>query len=149
MSVTLVELHRAAFAARAEEVLDVYAEAMEVPRSAARGRRSILDTHLERDGLAAVGALDEHGTLLGIAYGYRGAPGQWWHDQVRAALYAAANAMLMRSIAWSSLKAWGMRLMKTKGRRRAIVAVARKLAVVLHRMWADGTEFRHGSEAAA
>lgn len=55
----------------------------------------------------------------------------------------------MRSITSSSLKAWGMRLMKTKGRRRAIVAVARKLAVVLHRMWADGTEFRHGSEAAA
>lgn len=70
-------------------------------------------------------------------------------SDVRHTLLAAANAMLMRSIAWSSLKAWGMRLMKTKGRRRAIVAVARKLAVVLHRMWADGTEFRHGSEAAA
>lgn len=68
---------------------------------------------------------------------------------VRATLYAAANAMLMRSIAWSSLKAWGVRLMKTKGRRRAIVAVARKIAVVLHRMWIDGTDFRHGSEAAA
>jgi transposase len=79
-------------------------------------------------------------------------PGRISHagdSDVRATLYAAANAMLMRSIAWSSLKAWGMRLMKTKGRRRAIVAVARKLAVVLHRMWADGTEFRHGSEAAA
>ena len=36
----------------------------------------------------------------------------------------------------------GMRLMRTKGRRRAVVAVARKLAVLLHRMWADGTEFR-------
>ena len=68
---------------------------------------------------------------------------------VRATLYAAANAMLMRSIAWSSLKAWGVRLMKTKGRRRAIVAVARKIAVVLHRMWVDGTEFRFGSEASA
>jgi len=68
---------------------------------------------------------------------------------VRATLYAAANAMLMRSITWSSLKAWGVRLMKTKGRRRAIVAVARKIAVVLHRMWADGTDFRLGSEAAA
>ena len=56
--------------------------------------------------------------------------------------------MLMRSIKWSSLKAWGMRLMKTKGRRRAIVAVARKLAVVLHRMWVDGTEFRLGSSRA-
>lgn len=79
-------------------------------------------------------------------------PGRISHagdSDVRATLYAAANAMLMRSIAWSSLKAWGMRLMKTKGRRRAIVAVARKLAVVLHRMWADGSEFRHGSEAAA
>lgn len=79
-------------------------------------------------------------------------PGRISHagdSDVRAALYAAANAMLMRSIAWSSLKAWGMRLMKTKGRRRAIVAVARKLAVVLHRMWADGAEFRHGSEVAA
>lgn len=68
---------------------------------------------------------------------------------VRATLYAAANAILMRSITWSSLKAWGVRLMKTKGRRRAIVAVARKIAVVLHRMWADGTDFRLGSEAAA
>lgn len=68
---------------------------------------------------------------------------------VRATLYAAANAMLMRSIAWSSLKAWGVRLMKTKGRRRAIVAVARKIAVLLHRMWIDGTEFRFGSEVAA
>lgn len=68
---------------------------------------------------------------------------------VRATLYAAANAMLMRSIAWSSLKAWGVRLMKTKGRRRAVVAVARKIAVVLHRMWVDGSDFRRGSEATA
>ena len=68
---------------------------------------------------------------------------------VRATLYAAANAMLMRSIAWSSLKAWGVKLMKTKGRRRAIVAVARKIGVVLHRMWIDGSDFRLGSQEAA
>jgi len=68
---------------------------------------------------------------------------------VRATLDAAANAMLTRSIACSSLKAWGVRLMKTKGRRRAIVAVARKIAFVLHRMWVDGSDFRRGSEAAA
>ena len=86
MSVSLVDLDRASFAARADEVLDVYAEAMEVARSMASGRRSILATHLERDGLAAVGAVDGGGALVGIAYGYRGAPGQWWHDQVRAAL---------------------------------------------------------------
>ncbi|MEP2030428.1 MAG: IS110 family transposase [Paracoccaceae bacterium] len=61
---------------------------------------------------------------------------------VRAALYAAANALLMRTMAGSQFKSWGMRLMRTKGRRRAVVAVARKLAVLLHRMWTDGTEFR-------
>ena len=61
---------------------------------------------------------------------------------VRATLYAAANALLMRTMAGSQIKSWGMRLMRTKGRRRAVVAVARKLAVLLHRMWTDGTEFR-------
>jgi transposase len=61
---------------------------------------------------------------------------------VRAALYAAANALLMRTMAGSQIKSWGMRLMRTKGRRRAVVAVARKLAVLMHRMWIDGTEFR-------
>jgi transposase len=61
---------------------------------------------------------------------------------VRATLYAAANALLMRTMAGSQIKSWGMRLMRTKGRRRAVVAVARKLAVLLHRMWSDGTEFR-------
>ena len=60
---------------------------------------------------------------------------------VRATLYAAANALLMRTMAGSPIKTWGMRLMRTKGRRRAVVAVARKLAVLLHRMWADGTVF--------
>ncbi len=68
---------------------------------------------------------------------------------VRSALYAAANAMLNRTTRWSSLKAWGMRLMCTRGRRRALVAVARKLAVILHRMWCDGTDFRWDKEEAA
>jgi len=61
---------------------------------------------------------------------------------VRATLYAAANALIMRTMAGSQIKSWGMRLIRTKGRRRAVVAVARKLAVLLHRMWIDGTEFR-------
>ena len=50
-----------------------------------------------------------------------------------------AHALLMRTMAGSQIKSWGMRLMRTKGRRRAVVAVARKLAVLLHRMWTDGT----------
>lgn len=52
--------------------------------------------------------------------------------QVRTALYAAANAMMMRAVASSGIKSWGLRLMRRKGRRRAVVAVARKLAVVMH-----------------
>ena len=66
--------------------------------------------------------------------------------QARATLYIAAHALLTRTRAWSSLKAWGMQLVKTRGHRRAVVAVARKLAVILHRMWCDGTDFRWSSE---
>lgn len=63
-------------------------------------------------------------------------------QDVRATLYAATNALLMRTMAGSQIKSWGMRLIRTKGRRRAVVAVARKLAVLLHRMWIEGSEFR-------
>lgn len=62
--------------------------------------------------------------------------------EVRTALYAAANAMMMRAVTSSGIKSWGLRLMRRKARRRTLVAVARKLAVVMHRMWTDGTEFR-------
>jgi transposase len=67
---------------------------------------------------------------------------------VRSTLYVAANAMMTRSSRWSSLKAWGMQLAKTRGHRRAVIAVARKLAVILHRMWIDDTQFRWGTEPA-
>lgn len=79
-------LDRDRFAGLADDVLDVYAEAMDVSPDAARSRRSILTAHLQRTGLRSVGAFDEQGRLVGVAYGYRGAPGQWWHDQVRSSL---------------------------------------------------------------
>jgi transposase len=68
--------------------------------------------------------------------------------EVRCALYSAANVMMTRSAKWSSLKVWGMQLAKTRGHRRAVIAVARKLAVILHRMWLDDTQFRWGTEGA-
>jgi hypothetical protein len=43
----------------------------------------------------------------------------------------------------------GIRLAKTRGHRRAVIAVARKLAVILHRMWVDGTVFRWGAQEEA
>ena len=67
---------------------------------------------------------------------------------VRCTLYTAANAMMTRSSKWSSLKVWGMQLARTRGHRRAVIAVARKLAVILHRMWLDETQFCWGTEAA-
>jgi len=60
---------------------------------------------------------------------------------VRSTLYTAANALMTRSSKWSPLKAWGMQLAKTRGHRRAVIAVARKLAVILHRMWLDDVPF--------
>ena len=64
----------------------------------------------------------------------------------RTALYEAAHTLLVRSKKWSSLRAWGTSIAKRRGMARARVAVARKLAVVLHRMWSDGTAFRFGKE---
>jgi transposase len=69
--------------------------------------------------------------------------------EVRCALYVAAHALVTRTESWSSLKAWGVHLAKTRGHRRAVIAVARKLAVILHKMWIDGTDFRWGSGEAA
>jgi len=70
-------------------------------------------------------------------------------ELARTALYEAAHSLLIRSTKWSALRAWGMAIAKRRGMARARVAVARKLAVILHRMWADGTEFRWGKQAAA
>jgi len=63
-------------------------------------------------------------------------------EMMRAMLYEAAQAMLLRSTKWSWLKAWAMQIAKRRGMKRAIVALARRLAVIMHRIWVDGTEFR-------
>ena len=68
---------------------------------------------------------------------------------VRTALYEAANVILTRPVKGSTLKSWGMRLAARTGMRKAKVALARKLAVVLHRMLADGTNFLADKVAAA
>ncbi len=69
-------------------------------------------------------------------------------EMVRAMLYEAAHIMLVRSTRWSWLKAWAMKIAKKRGMKKAIVALARRLAVVMHRMWMDGTEFQCTREGA-
>ena len=68
---------------------------------------------------------------------------------LRTMLYEAAQVLLTHGSKWSWLKAWGVRVVQRRGMRRAIVAVARRLAVVLHRMWVDGSEFRWSKDSAA
>ena len=60
---------------------------------------------------------------------------------LRTALYQAATVMLHRAKPnW--LTAWALRVAKRRGKKRATVALARRIGVILHRMWMDGTEFR-------
>lgn len=54
--------------------------------------------------------------------------------RTRYLLVEAASALLTRCKTWSKLKAWGMKLQKKKGMRKATVAIARKLAVIMHKM---------------
>jgi len=63
-------------------------------------------------------------------------------EMMRVMLYEAAQVMLTRTNKWSWLKAWAMKIARHRGMKKAIVALARRLAVIMHRMWVDGTEFR-------
>src|ERR1700682_6272568 len=68
---------------------------------------------------------------------------------LRSYLFEAAGVLMTRVPKWSAVKAWGVRLAKRNGLGKAKVAVARKLAVILHRMWIDGTEFNWSKEETA
>src|SRR6516164_3935400 len=63
-------------------------------------------------------------------------------EMVRTALYEAANVLLSRITRFSKLKRWGMDVAKRRGLKRAKVALPRKIGVILHRMWVDGTTYR-------
>lgn len=73
---------------------------------------------------------------------------KWGDTLVRSYLYEAANVLLLRTKKWSALKAWGVRLAKRSGMSKARVAVARKLAVIMHRMLITGEAFRWSDNAA-
>jgi transposase len=62
-------------------------------------------------------------------------------EMTRMMLYEAAQIVLVRSTKWSWLKAWAMKIARHHGLKKAIVALARRLAVIMHRIWVDGTEF--------
>jgi transposase len=78
----------------------------------------------------------------GTSIDVRGRISKAGDGEVRHPLYEAANIMLTRYRGFSSLKAWGLKIAKKHGHKKACVAVARRLAVIMHAMWRDGTEFR-------
>jgi transposase len=68
---------------------------------------------------------------------------------LRTMLYEAAQSILTHNKKWSWLKAWAIQVAQHRGMRRARVALARRLAVILHRMWIDGTDFRWSNGSTA
>jgi len=80
---------------------------------------------------------------------YNGRISKWGDALARHMLYEAANSLMVRVKAWSPPKAWAARLARRIGAKKARVALARKLAVILHRIWRDGTVFQWTKEAAA
>jgi transposase len=68
---------------------------------------------------------------------------------VRSYLYEAASSLLVRTKSWSALKSWGLRIAKRSCMGKAKVAVARKLAVIMHQMWLTGEAFRWSEAEAA
>jgi len=72
---------------------------------------------------------------------YTGAISKCGDEMMRVMLYEAAQILLMRSTKWSWLKAWALQIARRRGIKKAIVALARRLAVIMHRIWVDGTSF--------
>jgi transposase len=69
--------------------------------------------------------------------------------EVRQALYNAAGSLLRRYRKPCPLRTWGLRISKRSGIKKATVAVSRKMAVIMHRMWLDGTDFRCSKDPGA
>ena len=100
-----------------------------IRRASGRRRRSGLDFGLTPRKYQS-GEIDRSGRISKIG-----------DAAVRTALYQAAHVMLVRPVKGSGLKSWAMKLARRAGMKKAKVALARKLAVILHRMWVDGTSF--------
>jgi len=82
----LVRWHTDDLLRRLDDVIAVYGAAMGYPGGLLETRRGYVAAHAQRSGFRATATLGDVDELLGFGYGYTSGPGQWWHDQVRAAL---------------------------------------------------------------
>jgi GNAT superfamily N-acetyltransferase len=79
-----------------EQLVAVYAAAMQAPEEQLAGRRAIMAGHVAYPGFRAIAAASGR-DLAGFCYGFHGAVGQWWHDRVSAALTVADGAAAART----------------------------------------------------
>jgi ribosomal protein S18 acetylase RimI-like enzyme len=94
----IIELGFDGFNARLDQLLEVYASAMQAQQEQLAGRRAIMAGHTRYPGFRALAAT-EQGQVTGFCYGFCGMPGQWWHDRVAEGIaarhgQAAAQAWL-------------------------------------------------------
>lgn len=88
----VVELTAEQLRPRLTEALELYVTAMGYPPGTAQQRAPMWSAHMLRAGWRCVGALSPRDELVGIGYGYLGAPGQWWHEQVRRGMLAVRSS---------------------------------------------------------
>lgn len=95
MDTVITRLDAADFRDRLPEALGVYVDAMGYPPQVVRSRAAAWMEHSYRDGWSGVAAFEAprrrllgqtRGQLVAICYGYHGAPGQWWYEQVSRGL---------------------------------------------------------------
>jgi ribosomal protein S18 acetylase RimI-like enzyme len=90
---SVCELSPGEFAVRLDQVITVYAAAMQSPADMLAGRRSTMAGHTAHPGFRAFTATEKgSGELVGFGYGFHGAVGQWWHDTVARALASSCGA---------------------------------------------------------
>ena len=86
------ELSPSEFIGRLDQMITVYAAAMRPPAEMLPGRRSIMAGHATHPGFRGLLATEDgSGAPVGFGYGFRGTPGQWWHDTVARALATARS----------------------------------------------------------
>lgn len=93
-SVVLVRLDAEKFRRRTVELIDVYITAMRYPGDLAGARSALWVEHSHRTGFSCVVATAAADRIVGLAYGYRGAPGQWWFSEVRRGVRQADQGQL-------------------------------------------------------
>lgn len=87
-------LNPADFRARLQELIGIYLTAMHYPAELAGARSVLWEEHSRRDGFDCVVGVGRDDRVHGLAYGYRGAPGQWWYSEVRRGVPSAALPQL-------------------------------------------------------